>query len=173
MIINIEEIGDSGLHVRTSRKPEWVTNIPEIVNESSILSMKGNVEFEFTVTKILSEISVKGSLHFIITSLCSRCLEPVTINLNPEINLLLSPGNFDKDHESNIDIENYDYGDEEIDLSDYLKEKIAVSIPVKVVCHQECSGLCSNCGTNLNHDSCSCESDWIDPRLEKLKNLKV
>lgn len=173
MIIKIEQIGESGLHVRTSRKPEWVSNIPEIIDQNSNMSMEGNVEMEFEVNKILNEISVKGWISCTINCMCSRCLEDVRISLNPEINLLLSPGSFDKDHESNIDFENYEYGEDEIDLSEYLRERIAISIPVKIVCNSDCRGLCSKCGTNLNYENCNCESEWVDPRFAKLRNLKV
>lgn len=173
MIIRIEEIGENGLHVNTTRKPEWVTNIPEIVDENSNLSMEGDVVLDFRVDKILNEISVKGKMSCVINCYCSRCLEPVRITLDPAINLLLSPGKSDKDHESDIDFENYEFGVEEIDISSYLKERIAISIPVKIVCRNDCKGLCSKCGTNLNYENCNCEREWVDPRFAKLKNLKV
>lgn len=173
MIINIEQIGENGLHVRTSRKPEWVTNIPEISDEASNIAMEGDVVLDFRVDKILNEISVKGKIGCVIHCLCSRCLESVRIALTPEINLLLSPGNSDKDRDSNMDFENYQYGEEEIDLSEYLKERIAISMPVKIVCNNDCRGLCSRCGTNLNYENCNCETEWVDPRFAKLKNLKV
>lgn len=173
MIIKIEEIGDEGLHVKTRRKPEWVTNIPEFAENNSNLSMEGDVELDFTVSKIMKEISVKGTMSCVINSTCSRCLEHVSISLNPDINLLMSPGNSDKDHEANIDFENYEFGVDEIDLSGYLKERIAISIPMKIVCQTGCRGLCSRCGTNLNYENCNCRTEWVDPRFAKLKNLKV
>jgi len=173
MIINIEEIGDEGLHIHTTRNPEWLTNIPEINDYSSNLSVLGSIEMDFIVNKILNEISVTGDIKCVINCMCSRCIEPVRISLNPEINLLLSPGDADKDNESNIDFETYNEEEDSIDLSDYLRERIAISIPVKVICDSDCKGLCSKCGTNLNYGSCNCESEWVDPRFAKLKNLKV
>ena len=40
------------------------------------------------------------------------------------------------------------------------------------LCRPDCRGLCPVCGVDLNQQSCSCGKDDIDPRWEKLKNLK-
>jgi uncharacterized protein len=44
---------------------------------------------------------------------------------------------------------------------------------VKVVCGEDCKGLCPKCGANLNRETCDCEKDWEDPRFAALKKLKI
>ncbi len=41
---------------------------------------------------------------------------------------------------------------------------------MKPLC-SKCKGLCPKCGINLNEDQCDCESEYVDPRFEKLKEL--
>ena len=61
----------------------------------------------------------------------------------------------------------------EINLAALLWEEFVLALPEKVLCKADCKGLCRNCGQNLNNGACSCKSDDIDPRLEKLRALKV
>jgi uncharacterized protein len=42
---------------------------------------------------------------------------------------------------------------------------------MKPLCREDCRGLCSECGTNLNSGACACAPAWEDPRLAPLKAL--
>ncbi len=78
-------------------------------------------------------------------------------------------------------VENLDNGDEEdgfiICEGDELEiDELAVSVFIlgfetKNLCKEDCKGLCSKCGANLNEQACSCKDESIDPRLEVLKQL--
>jgi len=96
---------------------------------------------------------------------------PVKIELNAMISLVLSPGN--KLSEEDKDIEHEAYHGDEIELSGYLMEQVAISLPVKVVCKEDCKGLCALCGANLNTEICACNREQFDPRFSVLKNLKI
>ena len=61
----------------------------------------------------------------------------------------------------------------EINFAALLWEEFILALPEKVLCAANCKGLCRNCGQNLNNGVCSCKSDDLDPRLEKLRALKV
>jgi len=53
-----------------------------------------------------------------------------------------------------------------------MREQFYLALPMKPLCVEDCHGLCVQCGTNLNRGSCSCERDWVDPRLAALAKLK-
>ena len=63
------------------------------------------------------------------------------------------------------------YEDDAIDLADLLREQFYLALPMKPLCRQDCKGLCPQCGTNLNTDTCQCQVRWEDPRLAGLKAL--
>jgi len=60
---------------------------------------------------------------------------------------------------------------EEIDLSGLVWEALALELPMKPVCSDECRGLCPVCGGNLNENDCGCRAEETDPRLLPLKKL--
>ncbi|NIT14548.1 MAG: DUF177 domain-containing protein, partial [Candidatus Dadabacteria bacterium] len=59
-----------------------------------------------------------------------------------------------------------------IDITDYLTEMISTSFPLKILCSDNCKGLCSNCGADLNIEDCTCKQDIVSPGFEILKNYK-
>ena len=46
-----------------------------------------------------------------------------------------------------------------------------VSIPGKILCREDCKGLCPVCGTNLNVAECGCDRDVLDPRMSVFKDI--
>src|SRR6267378_3528838 len=51
-------------------------------------------------------------------------------------------------------------------------EPVVLALPLKVICQSDCRGLCPNCGANLNHEECRCETHATDPRMAPLARLK-
>jgi len=58
-----------------------------------------------------------------------------------------------------------------IDLTEDVRQVVKISVPLKLLCTEECKGLCPRCGTNWNKSSCSCKNDAVDSRWEGLANL--
>ncbi|NDJ60057.1 MAG: DUF177 domain-containing protein [Chloroflexi bacterium] len=109
-------------------------------------------------------ILVQGDLHAGVESECIRCLDSieqdVVISLE-ELYAYLSP----KASEFSI-------GDDAIlDLSPLLRAEAIIADTRGGLCRPDCRGLCADCGSNLNHDTCTCALDNIDPRLAKLREL--
>jgi uncharacterized protein len=59
-----------------------------------------------------------------------------------------------------------------IDLADDVRQTLLLAFPLKNVCREECRGLCSRCGKNLNEGSCDCKETLVDGRWDKLKELQ-
>ena len=59
----------------------------------------------------------------------------------------------------------------DLDLAEGLFEALQLALPMRLLCRENCKGLCSTCGTNLNEKQCDCKPDHIDPRWEGLKKL--
>jgi uncharacterized protein len=61
----------------------------------------------------------------------------------------------------------------EIDLTDDIREDILIRFPVNLKCSENCKGLCTECGQNLNEDECSCSENSEDENLwNELDKLK-
>jgi uncharacterized protein len=62
--------------------------------------------------------------------------------------------------------------DDRLDLSAWARDSLALSLPAKILCREDCAGLCAGCGANLNVEPCRCGPPEPDERWEKLAQLK-
>ena len=51
------------------------------------------------------------------------------------------------------------------------RRSILFSLPMKVVCSEDCKGLCQHCGADLNEGDCGCSQENIDPRWAALVDI--
>ena len=119
----------------------------------------------------------KGTLHAEVEATCSRCLGhfecPLTLNIEEEylpttdiisgakLALPDEPGYFTID-ENHI-----------LDLTETIQQYALMAIPMKLLCREDCAGLCPNCGHNLNEGACGCPSQNTDPRWAELSKLNA
>lgn len=57
-----------------------------------------------------------------------------------------------------------------LELDSLIEEEIILFLPSKILCKEDCLGLCYQCGQNLNEGTCNCKKD-VDPRMEVLLQL--
>lgn len=140
--------------------------------------------------KFLTPINVKGAIYSLdnnifltcnietkIETTCSRCLNKITYEYNTSINTELVQENDVDDDETDDDI--LIYKEDVIDLGKIIEENIITNIPMKILCNEDCKGLCLKCGKDLNSNTCNCkiyddeedEEEKLDPRFLKLKQL--
>lgn len=61
-----------------------------------------------------------------------------------------------------------------IDLDPVVREQVLLALPVSVLCRDDCKGLCSTCGEDLNVKDCGHgKVKEVDVRLAKLKDIKL
>lgn len=147
-----------------------------------------SVEFYGGNIDIISPVHISGRLYIIeyklyinlkietdIKANCDRCLETFTYTFSSSIDAeIIDESLFEEENDDAFEDIIY-YEDNVLDLEKLIKEHIAMNIPIKFVCDENCQGLCAKCGTNLKDNPCSCNDvqsyDDIDPRLAKLKML--
>ena len=102
------------------------------------------------------------------TSSCARCLEEIrgAFDLSVNMPLAVSGTLSDEDTDDYVIIVN-----NSIDCDSLIYETVLLEFPMRVLCSEDCEGLCDVCGCNLNREKCSCTKKEIDPRLEILAKL--
>ncbi len=95
---------------------------------------------------------------------CARCLEPATYVLDVRVDKCLRDS--ESDAEDCIILKG-----SILELDDFLLEEITLNLPRKVLCREDCQGICPVCGINKNHETCHCEEDLVDPRFEILDDF--
>jgi uncharacterized protein len=60
-----------------------------------------------------------------------------------------------------------------VDVPSLAREAIVLALPEKLLCRDDCPGLCPHCGVERGDGSCDCEEETSDPRWDKLKGLRL
>jgi uncharacterized protein len=139
---------------------------------------EGHAEIWNAGDRLLVRANVSGEA----VAECSRCLQPFSMPVHAKFEEEFVEGTPDdepdEDEEADAEDESRTvsyYTGDEIDLAEPLRENVLLEIPMKPLCDEDCQGLCSTCGTNLNEGSCQCEAEElpavVDPRLAKLADL--
>ena len=58
-----------------------------------------------------------------------------------------------------------------LDVDRLIYDEILVNWPMKVLCREDCKGICRKCGTNLNYKPCSCDRTEPDPRMAAIQDV--
>ena len=97
---------------------------------------------------------------------CDRCAEDITNRFSFKLDkILVSEMANDVDFDDYIVVENGVF-----DLDELIEEEITLFLPAKMLCSEDCKGLCMQCGKNLNLGNCNCKKE-VDPRMAALLQL--
>lgn len=110
-------------------------------------------------------VYLEASATFSYTAACARCLKEVPQHVNLSFSHVLTRSLNDLDNDELILVEDMHFSPDEL-----LREDVLLSLPTKVLCKEDCKGLCPQCGVNLNEETCTCKAPG-DPRLEALRAL--
>ena len=103
---------------------------------------------------------------------CDRCLEEVPVKLHLVIDRKYPLEVPSSGEEETEDIEDADYLDGSLlDVDRLLYDEILINWPMKVLCREDCKGICRKCGANLNCKTCSCDSFEPDPRMAAIQDI--
>ena len=89
-----------------------------------------------------------------------------------ELNIILS-NNEKLINDNNIDVIQFLDSEDFVDISSVIHDLILLEIPIKKLCSNNCKGLCSNCGINLNEFKCKCNFTEDNNRWDELKKIKI
>lgn len=110
-------------------------------------------------------VYIHAEASFRFDAVCDRCACDFSREMTVPINHILVSELNDEDNDEFILAEGM-----QLDIEQLVLEDILLSLPMKTLCRDECKGMCSGCGKNLNDGPCDCKKE-IDPRLAALKAL--
>lgn len=130
------------------------------------------------VRKDSEKVRLVGRVTTTLEADCGRCLEPFAIPVDAPFDLLFLPdatrpagAASAEDEVQDADVGVAFYKEDTIDLGEVMREQFFLALPMKPLCRPDCQGLCPMCGVNRNRETCSCKSEWVDPRLAGLRKL--
>jgi uncharacterized protein len=202
MRVKIEEIqGLEPLTVSEAIKPETMA---DYLADAGGFSLARSTPLTVTFKRVSGRVLVRGGFVGNFSVPCKRCLKDETIEVPVDFSLRMveearrSEGEDveagegkrkkrtkqqkkDDDGQAEIaasfeldEIDAEPFDGKTIDLDPIVREQVLLALPVAVVCREDCKGLCTVCGQNLNESDCGhAGKKEVDVRLAKLKDIKL
>jgi uncharacterized metal-binding protein YceD (DUF177 family) len=157
----------------------WKTDIPDGLDfdgqkfffpDGLIVSVEAQwVEELLLSVRMTAKTTLKGK--------CARCLADAQLAISDDLMYLYYLRGLELGKDTKLQSDEgfmpveVDYWGRTLSLSAQVWETLLALLPVKLLCREDCAGLCSSCGSDLNEGACSCEAQEIDPRFEALRNV--
>lgn len=172
-------VADITNKVKSIDTVEEITHFPALLQaqDAGECQFLGPLNISLAVVREFDHIRVQGSVGTTVSLSCSRCLNEFTAELSSDFTVF-----YIKDAvaqpEDEVELGEQDlisatYSGDEIDFSAEVVEQILLEIPYKPLCAEECKGLCTSCGTDLNKSDCSCASNAVSMAFSSLQGLKA
>lgn len=112
---------------------------------------------------------IQGTVDIVVSIPCGRCLEEVPTNVHFEIDKEIK---LDKSAVNDDEVDDIDYLiGFDLDIDKFIYREILVNWPMKVLCKDDCKGICKVCGMNLNEGDCNCQRTELDPRMAAIQDV--
>lgn len=125
------------------------------------------VPAELTITRTtagtLFQLRFRVRLH----GPCFRCLDDAVLEQELAVREYQAESPQDAEELTSAYVQ-----DSRLDLSAWARDSVALALPDKILCREDCAGLCAVCGKNLNRDPHEHEGDATDPRWAALEELR-
>lgn len=117
-----------------------------------LCTMSAPIKISGEYQEVDEGILVTGNMKYTLEYNCARCLETVNNNYSVDFGEIYTLKSDD----------DYHITDDKIDITPIIEENIILNINYRVLCNEDCKGLCPECGTNLNNNKCNCNTSIDD-----------
>src|SRR5215471_999140 len=139
---------------------------PLVLGGQSFVPQPNPAPAELTVTRASSGTVLELTLDLSLEGPCFRCLQ------DAELALQLRLREYEATKPESDDERTEYLEDDRLDLSAWAHDAIALALPDKILCRPDCAGLCPVCGDDLNLEPHEHAEERLDPRWEKLSQLR-
>ena len=149
--------------------PDELNPVDERVNLTAPATVNGKIRLAGNEVFVNGHVDTRAQVE------CDRCLKPIELPVNADFELEYITGS---EYESSAVAELTEaemsvsvFDGEALDVDEIVKEQILLAVPSRVLCREDCKGICPQCGVDRNTGECNCETKEIDPRWAALKDL--
>ena len=104
-------------------------------------------------------------VHSVLDLACDRCGKEFSREKIVPLDALVAQELEDEENDEILLLDGY-----ELDMDEVVTTAFILAMDTKNLCSDDCKGLCSGCGVDLNVDTCRCKPE-VDPRLAALAQL--
>jgi len=164
LIVNISKLSEGTHRYSFEVRPENLSldaRFVEMIAVDATIDKTGRQFF------LKSEIRTKAAL------ICDRCLAEFQNELAARYRIVYLSDQLTAKEEEDAEIQFLSPDANLLDLGEDVRQFLVLAIPQKILCREECEGLCPECGTNRNVKSCKCAATESDPRWDALKKISL
>ena len=180
LILHIEQIKDKDFFHEIEEKPEAFPVLAKMVQNRECKFFEP-IKVGIRAFGAGDLIEVEGTLQTGVQLSCSRCLIKFKSPIKSDFALTYTkeaPGLEEDATDAEVELRIQEIGlmvfrGEAIDLRKGIQEQIVMAFPLQPLCHENCKGLCPNCGTDLNQQNCGCQREPVSNKFQVLKDLKL
>ena len=156
---------------------DYAEGVHEIELKATAESLKlselffGDAVLNIEMDKAPSQIVLKCELIVSAAFECDRCTKNYDEMFSIEFNIVYIIGEAESG-EKDDDVHYITPEQDKLNLGEDIKDYAEISLPMKQLCDDDCKGLCTKCGVNLNEKDCNCKDEEVNPIWEPLLKLK-
>jgi uncharacterized protein len=171
LYIEIDSLRDEPLHFRHRYEAA------QLAFEFEGAVLDGPVEVEFVLRHKGLELSIDGGVRTSARMKCARCLKEFSRIVDDSYSLFYAPHPDVAGPGAEIELK-YDemdvgfYDGVKFDVDLMASERIAMALPMRALCRDDCGGLCFTCGKDLNEGTCQCAAAQSDSRMSALLEFR-
>jgi uncharacterized protein len=169
MRIELENLEGSKGDFAHVYQPEDLNPVDERVSLIAPAAVNGKVRLSDNQVFVNGNVETRAQVE------CDRCLKPVGIPVNADFTLeYIGDSEYESSEAAELTEEELSvsvFDGEAIDVDEIVKEQILLAVPTRMLCREDCKGICPECGADKNTGECNCVTNEIDPRWAALKDL--
>ena len=176
--ICIDQINDKPCVLQAEAPVESFPVLVAMQNDG-VCSFTSPVRYDLVALREYDHLRVEGNVKVTASLTCSRCLAEYETSIDSNLTIIFRRGTPDEavlEEETELseqDLISSVYCGDEIDLTHELEEQIAMDVPFRPLCGEDCKGLCPECGADLNLSTCSCSGKQFNFKFSALKDFKA
>ncbi len=116
------------------------------------------------------KVRVQANGNVTLVCPCDRCLTDVDVDIPIEKDEIVDFNETADDRIKDLNELSYING-YDLDVDHMVCEEILLGFPMKVLCQDDCKGICKVCGANLNQGECGCDRTEPDPRMSVIRDI--
>lgn len=160
------DVGTLRLASGEAKRLDFEVPIEELAFGGQTYSAGGYADALLDVARTTSGHALRLRFAVDLHGPCTRCLEDADARIEVDAREVDQPGD-------SPDLRSPYVKDDVVDLGAWARDALALALPTRILCDDDCRGLCSVCGVDLNKDPDHAHEPEPDPRWAKLSELKL
>ncbi|MBP1678193.1 MAG: hypothetical protein H6Q29_104 [Bacteroidetes bacterium] len=128
-----------------------------------------DVDVDAILDRTATELSLEAEIRTGGRFTCDRCVADFDLALTPSYRMLYVWNGADASHLDPSEVQVVSPSQAVVDLTEDVRQTILLAVPFKLLCREDCRGLCPGCGADLNREPCRCADAPGEPPLQSLR----